>query len=301
MVISTYNGENYIESQMESIRNQTIEVDEVIIYDDNSTDKTVSIVKKFIKKNNLNNWNIVKNSINKGWRINFFEAIDNTDAEIIFLCDQDDIWIDNKVEVMLRYIEKNEEIEVLSSKFIRWDGLNKVQNDFKYKENKVERLLIENSIKNVSNPGCTYCFRKDFFNEIKPYWKKSFPHDAFLWRFAAINNALFEIDEPLILWRKHSKSTFFIEQQKNRSSREERIKEIRYTKEMYESLLRYAESKKLGRDEYNFIKKQYSLQKLREHVFTNSNLNIFRLLLQIKNYQNCKQLVRDCIILLLKK
>ena len=75
VVISTYNGSKYILEQLDSIRNQTRRADEVMIIDDCSTDDTVEKINNFLKKYNLNNWKIVKNVENKGWKRNFMEGI----------------------------------------------------------------------------------------------------------------------------------------------------------------------------------------------------------------------------------
>ena len=61
VVIATYNGEKYIVKQLESIRNQTIKTDEVIIVDDRSNDNTFKIVKEYIEQYALQNWQVYLN------------------------------------------------------------------------------------------------------------------------------------------------------------------------------------------------------------------------------------------------
>ena len=67
VVISTYNGEDYIERQLDSIKNQTRPADEVLIIDDCSTDNTVNIIRRYIEKNDLCSWKFEVNNQNKGW------------------------------------------------------------------------------------------------------------------------------------------------------------------------------------------------------------------------------------------
>ena len=100
VVISTYNGSKYILEQLDSIRNQTRRADEVMIIDDCSTDDTVEKINNFLKKYNLNNWKIVKNVENKGWKRNFMEGIWRSNGDLIFPCDQDDIWMPDKLQLM---------------------------------------------------------------------------------------------------------------------------------------------------------------------------------------------------------
>jgi len=83
--MATYNGENYIKEQLDSLKNQTYPVDEVIICDDQSKDSTVSIVKEYIETNRLTHWNIEVNRENKGFIGNFFlMLLGNTTGDVIF-------------------------------------------------------------------------------------------------------------------------------------------------------------------------------------------------------------------------
>lgn len=66
--MATYNGEKYIEEQLESLHQQEQKMDEVIVTDDASADKTAEIVADFIEKNNLSGWKLIRNNSNKGWK-----------------------------------------------------------------------------------------------------------------------------------------------------------------------------------------------------------------------------------------
>lgn len=67
VIVALYNGERFIKEQLDSIKNQTIEADEVIIADDGSKDQSIEIVKRYIQDNNLSKWRLVVNEVNKGW------------------------------------------------------------------------------------------------------------------------------------------------------------------------------------------------------------------------------------------
>lgn len=89
VAMATYNGANYIIEQLDSIRQQIRPVDEVIISDDHSPDGTFNIVAKYINDYSLKNWIVVYDTVGKGLRDNFYNAITKTTGDIVFLSDQD--------------------------------------------------------------------------------------------------------------------------------------------------------------------------------------------------------------------
>ena len=115
LVMATYNGEKYLYEQLDSIRCQTMPPDEVIICDDCSKDSTVNMIQKYIDKYQLKHWNVCENEKNKGYSKNFSDALKLAKGDIIFLADQDDIWMLDKIEKMTDIMTSNESIELLAS------------------------------------------------------------------------------------------------------------------------------------------------------------------------------------------
>jgi glycosyltransferase involved in cell wall biosynthesis len=99
--MATYNGEKFIDQQVKSILDQLSSNDELIVSDDHSTDNTIGILHSF----NDARIKIIYNNGVKGHVGNFQNALSNAKGDYIFLADQDDIWFDNKVEVMISYLE----------------------------------------------------------------------------------------------------------------------------------------------------------------------------------------------------
>ncbi len=97
IALATYNGEKYLAQQIESILSQTRLPDELVICDDYSTDKTVSIINNYTKKTSFD-CVILCNEVNMGTGYSFKKAIDGCSGDIIVFCDQDDIWRKNKIE-----------------------------------------------------------------------------------------------------------------------------------------------------------------------------------------------------------
>ena len=107
VAMTTYNGEKYVTAQLYSVLNQSLKPDEVIICDDCSTDSTVSLINEFIEKNKLINFRLILNENNLGYIKNFRKAISLASGDIIFLCDQDAIWQEDKIKTMAELMENN--------------------------------------------------------------------------------------------------------------------------------------------------------------------------------------------------
>jgi len=213
VAMATYNGEKYIIEQLESIRKQTFHVDEVIINDDCSTDGTVKLIEDYLSMHHLINWKMFINKANRGFSENFYEAVKKTNGDIIFLADQDDIWLSNKVEITQHVFNNNKTLKVLSSgqTFIDSNGEN-IDNSVKEitNENKkmnLRYLPFDFFIGSSVIPGCTMCIHKEIreflFNFGAPDLSKSFGHD---WYYCMVGAAIGQfalIDNVLIKRRIH--------------------------------------------------------------------------------------------------
>ena len=115
VVITTYNGEKYFPEQIESILRQSRYPDEIIIVDDCSSDGTCRILEKLSPQNEI--IRVFENSANLGWKKNFHNAIEKASGDIIVLCDQDDIWYENKLECIEEVFLNNNNIQLLASEF----------------------------------------------------------------------------------------------------------------------------------------------------------------------------------------
>lgn len=208
IVISSYNGARHIEEQLDSLRLQSRQADEVLICDDGSNDETVAIVSDFIDKYKLAKWKLIINEKNKGWRKNFIDGIEMSSGDLIFTCDQDDIWRKDKLEVMEGIMEGHPEISLLVTNYLEFyeDGKEKIGTRPNTKE--LEKVEIKNNFLSVESPGCVYCFRRELFDLALPYWFEGYAHDELLWRVALFTDRLYFYHDDLIKWRKHYDSAF---------------------------------------------------------------------------------------------
>lgn len=214
IVLATYNGEEYILSLLESLKNQARAADEVIICDDNSTDDTVKITKEFIKNNRLEQWKVYENSTNVGWRLNFYSGLKKASGDYVFPCDQDDIWHPKKIKIVTEVMDSNPNIRLLvhgRQDFMDNDEKKEIYipKDFNKEEDvSVKKAKVPRNYINVYYPGCCYCIRKDFLERCFEFWVESCPYDALLYRSAEIMDVMYILGIPLLGYRKHASSAW---------------------------------------------------------------------------------------------
>lgn len=208
VVVSVFNGEKYISEQLDSLRQQTRRPDEVLLFDDGSSDKTPQIVTDYITKYSLANWKYTRNPENKGWRRNFMEGMWAANGEFVFSCDQDDIWHQDKLKIMSEVMENSPQISLLTSNYELFfeDGSHK--DGFKQNDGSVSQIPLKNNYLLVGRPGCTHCIRKELLDTARKYWRPEYPHDALLWRLSLFSDGLYNYNGNLIKWRKHQNSAF---------------------------------------------------------------------------------------------
>lgn len=214
VAMAVYNGEKYIVKQLASILAQTCPADEVIIYDDASTDDTVSICTRFIRDHSLVNWRIYQNPKNIGYCGNFYRAIEECGGDVIFLADQDDEWYPQKIELMLDCLATNPEITVLSSRYdvidarsciIEKPRLLHLGDRF---DGSIEILSTESFIGCSHIRGFSLCFRKELKDILKPIELGSLlSHDWFICALATVVGKCAILNKKLCAYRVHGENT----------------------------------------------------------------------------------------------
>ncbi len=209
IVITTYNGEKYIEEQLKSILYQTKLPDEVIISDDASTDNTCGIIKRFILLNQLaKSWKLNVNAKQSGYVKNFHNTIKTSFSDVVFLCDQDDIWNKRKIELMEDIMSKYSNVNLLCCKHINFQtekGIPKTKN---YGDYEIKKVTVNDILKSWHWPGMTMCFRKKWYDRyFTGMDMQDVPHDLSLAMVAANQNCFYEFNYVGVLHRIHESNT----------------------------------------------------------------------------------------------
>jgi len=194
--MATYNGEKYIKEQIQSILVQLSDQDELIISDDNSNDRSISVINEISDSR-------IKLFFNneKGYTSNFENALKQVTGDIVFISDQDDIWAPNKVSVCLEEL-KFSDLVVSDCRLI--DGTNEIISDSYFELRNVKKSSWGNLIK-FSYLGCCLAFRSEILKKALPFPsnRQLCTHDNWLF---LVGSFLFKhkvLDDKLIYYRRH--------------------------------------------------------------------------------------------------
>lgn len=210
VAMTTYNGEKFILEQLISLYEQNRKPDEVFICDDGSTDKTIEIIENFIDERNLkNHWFVEVNKKNKGYTKNFLDCASMTTGDVIFFCDQDDIWHPDKIKKMTREFELNEAIKAMGCTFTVIDNegksINTLYNKLRMGNGELRKMPFSKQVKNNISVGLTLAIKRENFNIIKPIIiKYNLPFDVPVGLYTSSIGGYYILGEPLVYRRVHN-------------------------------------------------------------------------------------------------
>lgn len=206
--MATFNGGMFIREQLESILSQLPLDAEIIIADDGSTDDTLLVVESL----NESRIRVLPAERHLGVIYNFERALRASKGEIVFLADQDDVWLPGKVEMCLAAL--NEADLVMHDAFLlglsdafesAW-GRNGKLSDIRTYRNGVVANWWKNSF-----TGCCMAFRRKVLDKALPFPKNLPMHDQWLGVVAEKYFKVSYVDEPLVDYRQHSSNATHIE------------------------------------------------------------------------------------------
>lgn len=147
VAMCTYNGARYIREQLDSILHQSRQVDEVVISDDGSTDETIAILQQYAAKHSCVHYSVNKEK--KGFMKNFIDTMYRCTGDVIFLADQDDVWVSDKAAVITEYFANHPNVNVL---FTNGNLIN--ENGDSIGETMFDRAGFDEEKQNYFRHGC---------------------------------------------------------------------------------------------------------------------------------------------------
>jgi glycosyltransferase involved in cell wall biosynthesis len=214
LALCTYNGERFLQEQLDSIASQVRLPDLLVTVDDKSSDDTVKIIEAFAKNAPFPVKHFV-NEKNLGFIKNFEKAVRLCEGEIIALVDQDDVWIPEKLEVIEKYFSDDpltdmifSDADVVDEKlnslgYSLWESLGITPSKQKIFEDNRE---FEAFLKSIFINGATMAFRSKHRDKILPF-TEGCHHDAWIYGVISLNGRIRPIPEKLFLYRQHNSNT----------------------------------------------------------------------------------------------
>ncbi len=215
ILLAAYNGERYIEQQIDSLLKQDYTAFRLIIADDCSTDRTVDIIRHYAKRYP----DKIVYSINKknsGAAATFFELLKSSTASYVMFCDQDDVWFENKISLSLERIKAEEKMLGINMPILLHTDLCVTDESLKVKaksmfamqqlngdRNAVKYMAVQNMV-----TGCTMMLNRALASRLtaKPMPKSVPLHDWWIALYTACCGKIVFVDKPTIFYRQHGRN-----------------------------------------------------------------------------------------------
>lgn len=210
ILMATYNGEKYICQQIDSILSQTCKDWELYIHDDGSTDNTIAVVESYVEKY-PNKIHLIDGKSTGGAKYNFFYMFGQVEAPYYMTCDQDDVWLDKKIELTydkMLTIENKADVPCLVYTELRVvdSELNTIADTMSgYQSLDCHKRTINQFILQNSVTGCTMMVNRALRDKMLHITDidNTIMHDWWAALVAAQFGKTAFIDEPTILYRQH--------------------------------------------------------------------------------------------------
>lgn len=213
IVLCTYNGAAFLQPQLDSLLTQTRLPDEIVIGDDGSTDASMDILQAFARRAREAGITVQlrRNRENLGYVGNFSAGLLAAEGELLFLCDQDDVWRADKLARMAERFEREPSLLLLHSDARLVDAqshslqcslFDALQMTSQEKQAIHAGHAFEVVLRRSFVTGATAALRRRLVDLALPV-ETGWIHDEWLAAVAAAIGRVDFIDEPLIDYRQH--------------------------------------------------------------------------------------------------
>lgn len=207
ILMATYNGEQYVAEQIDSILAQTYTNFNLIISDDNSNDNTRSILQEYAKKDSR--IQVYYQEKNLGYIKNFEFLLTKVESDVYMLSDQDDVWLKEKVEKTYETLNKEKADLVYTDLKVVDQELNEINPSYMRMMKFYQKAVKYTDYRSVYlyniATGCTIMSKKKFIDKIIPIPAESkyVIHDLWITVMVGLNGKVVYMDEGYILYRQH--------------------------------------------------------------------------------------------------
>jgi glycosyltransferase involved in cell wall biosynthesis len=201
IAMATYNGAKYLAEQLASFARQSRRPDELVVCDDGSTDQTVDVLLNFQRTSPFP-VRIFQNGENLGYSKNFEKSVSLCEGDVIFLSDQDDVWFDNKLDVVSGILASSPAVHVLVNDQEITDGSLIPSGRTIFMNN---RALGHGE--DWITAGCCTAITRQFRDLMLPFPADLIAHDGWLHRVGVALGVRQVLHEVLQYYRRHDRNT----------------------------------------------------------------------------------------------
>ena len=211
VLLATFNGERFLPELLDSLAAQSHDKVKVIVGDDGSADRTRQIVKQYHNRFRSLEFHDFGAAADHGPRANFSRLMAKARAPYVMFCDQDDVWLPDKIEVTLRRMLSLEAEQGTDSPILVHTDLRVVDQDLNLLSDSMwhlqkirpdlaspQKLLVENSV-----TGCTVMINRSLLTLVGSVPDRAIMHDWWIALTAACFGTIAYLDERTILYRQH--------------------------------------------------------------------------------------------------
>lgn len=214
ILLATYNAGDFIRPQLESLFAQRDVSFRIVVRDDGSTDDTLVVLHEY-ERLHPKVFKILPGNARLGPKGSFSALMDASSAKYIAFCDQDDVWLPEKLSVLMKSLITleheqgdstpclahcdlrvvDERLSEINPSFWRHSGINAHHNDFR-------NMLLFNTV-----TGCALVCNRALLERARPVPSDAHMHDQWLALCAAAYGVIAVVDEPLVLYRQHGRNS----------------------------------------------------------------------------------------------
>lgn len=196
IALTTYNGQAYLSDQLDSYLKQSLLPNELVVCDDKSTDNTIKIIEEF-KLTAPFEVVLVRNEIRLGFNKNFEKALSLCTGDIVFISDQDDVWLPEKISTVRKVFQRNVRMVINDA----WLVNEKLDNSGETKLGQLKRLGLSIS---SHHTGCCMALRREVLEVLLPIPPQLWSYDPWINNLCQRLGFKKIIEAPLQLHRRHS-------------------------------------------------------------------------------------------------